>query len=438
MNIVYVLPEFVTEKAAGGLATYYDNISRMLADAGHTITIFVESDITQSLDYYSGIKVEKIKVEYPKSEYDIPGAYIRMASMHLKEALLARINKGEKFDLVQYPNFMGYGIERVNLPTVIRASSFRPYLRMADQEEFDIHKKYNSIKIPDFIEDIAVMKADAIYSPSNLMADVIYEQTGKDVSVIESPFYPHEESAILPEDIKKVIRNKKYILTFGSLKALKGAKVIGDTIYSILERCKDIYWIFAGAEMDWVNSEGEKISPSLYILKHAKEYSNRVIILGKVKQEFLFPIISGALFCVMPSRIDNLPNTCIEAMALQKIVIGTIGASFEQLIEDGVNGFLIERENSGQLLNAVEKAYKLSTDELYQMGRKAKMRIDRMAPEINIEQLISFYEKVIENYDGRIVFDKVKYKETVNKINTILSKCANKGAKKYMLPLNNL
>ena len=41
MNIAYILPEFVTEKEAGGLATYYDNISRMFADRGHSITIFV-------------------------------------------------------------------------------------------------------------------------------------------------------------------------------------------------------------------------------------------------------------------------------------------------------------------------------------------------------------------------------------------------------------
>ncbi len=42
----------------------------------------------------------------------------------------------------------------------------------------------------------------------------------------------------------------------------------------------------------------------------------------------------------LPSRIDNLTNTCIESMALGKVVIGTQGAIFEQLIEDGVNCFL--------------------------------------------------------------------------------------------------
>ena len=276
MNIAYILPEFVTEKEAGGLATYYDNISRMFADRGHSITIFVGSYCDEIIEYYSNIRVVRVDINHDNIPYNIPGSYIRHSSLTLKEALENEIKKGNKFDLVQYPNFMGYGLDRLDIPTVIRVSSYRPYLRVADKELFDPDIKYTSIKIPDFIEDIAVIKADAVYGPSKLIADCIFEQTNKKVSVIESPFYPRGEvDGILSEKYTE-LENKKYILTFGSLKALKGAKVIGDVIYKVLDKYKDLNWIFAGAEMAWLNQQGEKVFPSEYISQKAGKYVDRI------------------------------------------------------------------------------------------------------------------------------------------------------------------
>ena len=53
MRIAYVVPEFVTEVKGGGLASYINNISRILADRGHEITIVVKSDYTELIDYFS-------------------------------------------------------------------------------------------------------------------------------------------------------------------------------------------------------------------------------------------------------------------------------------------------------------------------------------------------------------------------------------------------
>ena len=74
MNIAYILPEFVTEKEAGGLATYYDNISRMFADRGHSITIFVGSYCDEIIEYYSNIRVVRVDINHDNIPYNIPGS----------------------------------------------------------------------------------------------------------------------------------------------------------------------------------------------------------------------------------------------------------------------------------------------------------------------------------------------------------------------------
>lgn len=432
MRIVFVLPEFVTEKEAGGLATYYDNIARLLADAGHQVVIFVQSDKTGELDYYPGIRVERVCTDLSMVNPDIPGSYMRTWSTGMKEALCRRIAQGEKFDLVQYPNFMGYGIDRIDVPTVVRASSYRPSLRAADEEYFDIRKIYKSIKVPDFLEDIAVMRADAIYSPSELIANCIRKQTGRTVDIMESPYYPHKDFGHTSVIGEKRLIGKKYILTFGSLKALKGAKLIGDSVYKVMECCPELYWVFAGAEYEWTNERGERVSPSKYILNKAKHYSERLLFLGKLEQRELFEIVKNAAFCVMPSRIDNLPNTCIEAMALKKVVIGTFGASFEQLIEDGKSGFLTERENADMLSAIVCKVYQMSDKDLNEIGIRAQHRIEKMSPEIILKELVNFYKKTIEKRYC-LTRENKYYCYAVERYNEILLQTGINDAKQYLL-----
>lgn len=432
MNIAFVLPEFVTEKAAGGLATYHDNVARLLADAGHQLTIFVQSHKTEELDYYPRIKVQRVYTDLSDVNPDIPGSFMRAWSMGMKTALCRKIDEGEKIDLVQYSNFMGYGIDRIDIPTIVRASSFRPFLRAADKEYFDVKEKYKSIKVPDFLEDIAVMKADAVYSPSNLIANCIKEQTGRTVTILESPYYPQKNFKRISIIEEKGLNGKKYVLTFGSLKALKGAKLIGDSVYRILDCCPDLYWVFAGTEMEWINERGEKVIPSQYISDKAKQYGDRLLFLGKLEKNELCEVVKNAAFCVMPSRIDNLPNTCIEAMALKKVVIGTDGASFEQLIENGRSGFLIERENTDMLVDTVCKVYLLADRDLKDIGIRAQTRIERMNPNIILDELIGFYKQVIERYNPCIKED-IFYRHAVERYNEIIQHTGINGAEQYLL-----
>lgn len=433
MNIAYILPEFVTEKEAGGLATYYDNMSRLLADAGHDITIFVQSDVSETVNYYPGVVVERVYIDLDGVNPEIPSSFIRRWSEKLKEALCQKIARGKKIDLVQYPNFMGYGIDRIDIPTVVRVSSYRPLLRAADRETFDIYQEYQSVKAPDFIEDIAVLKADAIYSPSISTAIYIKQQTGRSVEIIESPYYPRDNCKYeLPED-KSWIMEKKYAITFGTLKVLKGAKLLGDSIFEIMERCPDLYWVFAGGEVDWVAESGKKINPSQYIKENAKQYSERLIFVGRLSQEELFAYVRGAAFCVMPSRVDNLPNTCIEAMALGKVVIGTKGASFEQLIEDDTNGFLIERENREVLIATVCKVYGLDQQYVDNMGIKAQKRIQRMAPHIVVKKLVEFYNGVIDKKMICASDGNAYLCQAVAQYNQILTQTGIEESRKYLL-----
>ena len=134
------------------------------------------------------------------------------------------------------------------------------------------------------------------------------------------------------------------------------------------------------------------------VRKKAGEYSNRVIYAGRLVREQLYPLIQYAELCLLPSRIENLSNACIEAMAMGKIVVATNGASYEQLIDDRVSGFLCERDNPASYLKAVDEVLAMSTEERNKIGLKAIEVTKRLEPQKIYEQYLAFYEKVIREW----------------------------------------
>ena len=47
-----------------------------------------------------------------------------------------------------------------------------------------------------------------------------------------------------------------------------------------------------------------------------RQFGERVLVVPAIRQPELLPVVAGARFVVLPSRVENLPNACLEAMAL--------------------------------------------------------------------------------------------------------------------------
>ncbi len=86
------------------------------------------------------------------------------------------------------------------------------------------------------------------------------------------------------------------------------------------------------------------------VASELREFLPRVRVLPALRHEELWPLVSGSRFVVLPSRFDNLPNACLEAMALSKPVIATEEASFDELIETGVSGELVPQDSAKALV----------------------------------------------------------------------------------------
>jgi glycosyltransferase involved in cell wall biosynthesis len=89
-----------------------------------------------------------------------------------------------------------------------------------------------------------------------------------------------------------------------------------------------------------------------------------------VRQELL-----AARALVLPSFAEGLPVAIMEAMALGRPVISTYTAGIPELVEPGVNGWLVPAGAIEPLADAMAKALTADQVELERMGRAGAARI---------------------------------------------------------------
>jgi len=402
LNIVYVTNEYIDSNTFkvfdGGLANYLYKITTYLAKLGHNITVIVANSSVDKQADYNGVHVFWVSNIFEKTLLQKILFAISSKKMRTKmrndaiwnkvNKLIKKLHEEKTVDIIQYTNCLAQftGKYLNNIPYCIRISSYAK-----------LWQKYYNYSKEEIKNEISQFKnAEFLYGPSKYVADYIKKdlKLKQEIKIIETPFIPsfYEEDCRLSEEITQKTNNK-YLLFYGTISALKGAVEISNSIYQILSEYKDLYLVIIGKQLPIGNE-----LPVDIIKNSAKEHAQRIIWYDRQQHKTLFPIIKNAFAVILPSRVDNLPNTCIEAMSLKKIVIGSRGASFEQLITNGENGLLCEANNSQSIIEAVNKLMNMPDLEITNMEQKAYERTLLLAPEKISSVVLDYYNHVIKNW----------------------------------------
>ena len=402
MRIALLTSEYVTEASYdGGLANYVHRLARALRAHGHEVTVIVISDRDEDRED-EGVRLLRVRFTLPKW-----AAALNLLSLRrftkliyllrigwLLNRTLRALQRRLPFAIAQYSQLGGLSLfHPPGSAAVVRLSSYTPLWRKNGGYDGE-----SALRIwqQERIERRAMKRADAVFSPSRLMADAVSSMLGRPVRVIENPYF-QEPASRDDRMYRERLAGKTYFLFFGRLNALKGAAVIAEILAPLLENHPELFFAFVGSDPG--KYRGRTMSEHLKFM--AGVHGDRVLCLGKMTHAALDPIIAGALAVALPSLVDNFPNTCLEAMGMGKVVVGTSGASFEQLIRDGENGLLCRPGDPGQLLQALEKVLAMAPAARAEMGRRAEERIAELKPERMIPLLTAWYQEVIAAKAGR-------------------------------------
>ncbi|OGQ81755.1 MAG: hypothetical protein A3F90_13445 [Deltaproteobacteria bacterium RIFCSPLOWO2_12_FULL_60_19] len=94
---------------------------------------------------------------------------------------------------------------------------------------------------------------------------------------------------------------------------------------------------------------------------------------------------------VLPSVAEGLPNVVLEAMAMRRPVIATDVGGTEEVVEDGVNGFLLPVPVSGPLLCEKLDFLLAHPAERERMGRMGRAVVER---EFDLRRSVERYEEL--------------------------------------------
>jgi glycosyltransferase involved in cell wall biosynthesis len=125
---------------------------------------------------------------------------------------------------------------------------------------------------------------------------------------------------------------------------VKGTPLVAEALARVLTEQPDFAFVFAGRDRmgrfeEWARAWGAG--------------RERVCVLGELDKPELYAVVAGADAAVLPSRFDNLPNTVVESLLLGVPVIGSAGASIDELVVPGATGVLVPDGDVAALADAM-------------------------------------------------------------------------------------
>lgn len=172
------------------------------------------------------------------------------------------------------------------------------------------------------------------------------------------------------------------ILTIGRIMKEKGIGELLAAIDELVKLIPDLEWHICGApekgEEHWL----EDMSNRPWIKYH-----------GVINDPRALYAITHAI--VTATYHEGLSTVCIEASACARPVIGSNIYGVREIIAEGVTGFLINSENVKDIVDKIDKFYKLTNKQQSIMGCAARRKVEM---EFDRKTVVNLYNKAIQEF----------------------------------------
>jgi glycosyltransferase involved in cell wall biosynthesis len=250
-------------------------------------------------------------------------------------------------------------------------------------EEFQKRRYSRKVEFFKKLRTFSAKKADIIITPSEYLRKIVsgWGINGNHIKVIynatEDSVNPHQESPIkVPEDLGP---SGHIVVTAGRLVPWKWI----DQLIEVVSQLDDVNLVIVG------DGPEEDNLRSLSVKLGLKE---RIKFTGRLSQPGVLQYLRSADVFVLNSTYEGLPHIVLEAMSVDTPVIATRVGGTPEIIEDGVNGILIQPNNQTQLKEAIEQVLK---DEGLRKGlvKNARERLRKFSWENLVNQTLHLFEE---------------------------------------------
>ncbi|MBQ0908391.1 glycosyltransferase family 4 protein [Flavobacterium sp. F-328] len=379
MRIAFLTPEYPHQKtgSSGGIGTSIKNLATGLLAEGCAVRVLVYAQKEEGIFFDNGICIQQIKnVKFKGLSW-----YLTRKKL---ENIINTLHDNKEIDVVEAPDWTGITsfISPKKCPVVMRLHGSDTYFCHLDQRRVKWVNRFH--------EKRALKHADGLLSVSQFTADLTNAVFGLDKKFTVIP-NSIAIDAFSSDDSNT--RNKHTILYFGSLIRKKGLLELPFIFNAVVAKNPQAQLLLIGKDVPDIISGNASTWEMMQGLFTAEAKAN-VRYLGSVPYENIKKHIDEATVCVFPTFAEALPVSWIEAMAIQKpIVASNIGWATE-VIDDGLNGFLVHPTNHELYAGTIVKV--LENESLQkELGIQARKKVTQ---KFNIaliaQQSLVFYRKV--------------------------------------------
>jgi glycosyltransferase involved in cell wall biosynthesis len=379
MKIAFLTPEYPHTRTgnSGGIGTSIKNLAKGLLEVSCQVRVLVYGQKEERIFEDDGIIIQQIK------NVKVKGLSWFFTRKKI-EKIINQLYADAAIDLVEAPDWTGITsfMQPKKCPIVIKLHGSDTYFCNLDQRKVKWKNKFH--------EKRALEKADALLSVSQFTADKTNEVFGlqKQFTII-----PNSIDITSFETDKTIQEVPDTVLYFGSLIRKKGLLELPFIFNELIKLNPKVKLILVGKDVPDIISGSHSTWAMMQSLFSEKALSN-VSYLGSVPYQEIQKYISESSVCVFPSFAEALPVSWIEAMAMQKAVVASNIGWATDVIDDEVNGFLVNPKSHAEYASRINIL--LSNASLrQQFGILAREKvIQKFSILVVAQQSLAFYKQL--------------------------------------------
>jgi len=380
MKIAFITSEYPHPKVghAAGIATSIKNLALALVKQGEQVTVFVCQQTEDAVINDKGIEIHLIK----QRRY---GFFTWFFYRKYLQGYINRVVKEKQIEIIEAPDWTGItAFMRFKVPLVVRFHGSDAYFCKLDGRK----QKFKNF----MFEKWALKKAAAFIAPTAYAGKETQKIFNLDKNKIKTVHYGLQLEHFNNTEPEKYQRHT--ILYIGTIIRKKGVLELAKIFNQVVAKNPHAQLILIGGDAPDIKT-GAASTYGLMEEVFSAEAKKRVDYLGKIPYSEVKNHIKEAHICTFPSFAETLGMVTIESMALKKPVVNTSIGWAQELIDDGVDGYLEHPENTDAY---AEKILKLLNNETLclKIGKAARLKVESR---FDIEKLafanVEYYKTVL-------------------------------------------
>lgn len=381
MKVGFITSEYPHPKVnhAAGIATSIKNLAIALIKKGVEVTVFVYHQNESEVFYDQGVEIHNIKSK--RFKFSTWYFYRKHIQKYVNNVVK---NKG--IDILEAADWTGItAFMSFKTPLVIRMHGSDAYFCKLDGRK----QKFKNF----MFEKLALKGAAAYVAPTTYAGLETQKIFGLNKSKIKTIHYGLKLENF--ENESPAVYNRNTILYVGTIIRKKGVLELAEIFNKVNANNPEAKLILIGGDASDIKT-GATSTYGLMTEIFSEEAKKQVNYLGQIPYEEVKKHIKNAHVCTFPSFAETLGMVTIESMAMQKPVVNTSIGWAQELIDDGVNGYLVHPSEIELYSSQITKL--LNDEALCSLiGKEARVKVETLFDiDKNADINIEYYKSILK------------------------------------------